>query len=565
MGTSYKVPVATEFEWQQAVITKSLTTPPTVPAPTKGQRYLIYGTGAGGWAGQTSQIAVYNGASWDYTTPKEGSRVFVKDEYRCYTYSGGAWASDNGLTERIYVGPKGNFATLKEAVDWFNANATSNMEILLDAGNHSIADTVTVDNATKKLQIRGLGSGVTQLNAAAGLAGKPMFNFKSNCDINKITATGSTLALYGTLANENFITFDTTASIYSEITDIIISTFKIGIADLIGVEAFLFNFVLDNCDIGYQVNYSTAAINTGTDIEVGNFTDCLVGVDLLKATADKFYLAHLIFNQSNASDVAIQYTGGAGNYVYEAPSNIFNCTFNNVGEFLSGFDFTIARDADIQVIANTGEEDKTPHAKINVRDNATGTTATAANTFYKAAFTNGITYACKVGLADGKMTFLPNYITDGMMWVNGNLQVDKNGRNIDVAIRRSLSVNTVVGNGATVTVTTTQDHEMQTGDRVQMLGWSNAAHNGLFTITVTGDTTFTYAAATAAASNGGTAGNIISPMTVRAVTSGVAYSFGLCAYIDGMQRNDDYEIYVASGNAGDVITIQDLTWLLNTR
>lgn len=36
----------------------------------------------------------------------------------------------NSLVNRINVGTNGKYATLKEAVDWFNASATANTEIL---------------------------------------------------------------------------------------------------------------------------------------------------------------------------------------------------------------------------------------------------------------------------------------------------------------------------------------------------------------------------------------------------------------------------------------------------
>lgn len=102
------------------------------------------------------------------------------------------------LEARIYVGSKGDFETLKEAVDWFNANATANTEILLDGGDHLINDTVTVNNGSYYLQIRGLGSSVTYLNAATvggtALTGKPMFDLRTDCDMNKFSAQAATLS-----------------------------------------------------------------------------------------------------------------------------------------------------------------------------------------------------------------------------------------------------------------------------------------------------------------------------------------------------------------------------------
>ena len=150
------------------------------------------------------------------------------------------------LKNRLVVGEYGDFKTIKSAVDWFNSYSDTDYEIMLDSGHHLITDTIIV-NAGNYLQIRGQGSAVCFLDASTGLTGKPMFNFKSYCDIKQITADGSTLTDYGTLSNENFITFDTNSNIYSEITDIFINNFNIAIADLIGVDFFIFNFEISNC------------------------------------------------------------------------------------------------------------------------------------------------------------------------------------------------------------------------------------------------------------------------------------------------------------------------------
>jgi len=86
---SYNVPVTTVFEWQQSVKDKDLTAPPG--GESKGDRYLILGTGSGAWAGQTGNIATYNGATWDFTAKKEGMVCYVKDEALFYLYIA-AWA-----------------------------------------------------------------------------------------------------------------------------------------------------------------------------------------------------------------------------------------------------------------------------------------------------------------------------------------------------------------------------------------------------------------------------------------------------------------------------------------
>lgn len=474
--------------------------------------------------------------------------------------------SPNITKNTMEVGPYGSFLTLKQAVDWFNANATADMGINLDGGIHLVTDTVTVNNATYGLKISGMGTNVTHLNASTGLTGKPMFNFKSNCDLTSVYCDGSTLASYGTLTGENCITYDTTASINSEVTDFIMDTFKIGVADLKGVDTFLFNFIIKNCEIGCQTNYSTAAITTSMDLEVGNFDNCPIALDMLKATAEKFILYNLVFNNPTGG-IGIKYTGGAGNYIYTSPSNIIGCTYNLTGTFMSGFDFINSRDANIEILSCIGTEDKTPHAKINVVNNATITSVPTAGMYYKAAFTNGTSYTCKMTLANGKMTFQSNNKRDAMIWLSGNIAVNQNNRNTDICLRKNIFVASVSGDGTRTTVTTSTDHELTTGQQVQMLAWTGGTgtFNGVYSITKTGNKTFTYLATGNGNPTGGTAGAIISPLTVRCTSANQAYGFSVNAYLDGLTNGDYVDIYVSNSSNSEEVTIQDLTWLLNTR
>ena len=480
-------------------------------------------------------------------------------------------AGSGKLAFRLYVGTSAtaDFTTVKAAVDWFNASATSNTEILIDAGHFNIADTVTVNNSSYALQIRGLGEAVTILDAATGLTGKPMFNIKSACDVDKITCNASTLASYGTLANENCFTFNTTSGLSPRFYDFNINNFKIGIADLIGTNLIAYEFIVNSCGVGISQNHSTA-IDTFLDVETCNFVACPIGIQLLKATSASFSLINIEFINSLSTDVGIAYTGGAGNYVLDSTAaiqDISGCMYNEVGTFMSGFDFSLARDSSIAVTGNVGTEDKKPHAKINVLDNVTTTTITTAGTYYKVGFTNGLTYTCKMTLADGRMTYLSGLVRDGVMWFAGNASVNHNAHTMTFTLRKSVAITSVSGNGTTVTVTTTNNHHLSSGQTVQMLGWTGGTGtwNGVYVVNVTGNTTFTYLATGNGTATGGTTGALYAPMSLYATTANLLYSFAFTAYIDGMQYNDVYDLYATSSNSADVITLSDLTWYLDTR
>lgn len=467
--------------------------------------------------------------------------------------------------QTIVVGPTGNYTTLKAAVDWFNASATKDTEIRLVTGSHAVADTITVNNGTYDLMIRGEDTATIHLQAATGLTGKPMFNIQSNCNVERIDFHATTLASYGTATNENCFTFNTTKDIYSEITNFLMDGFKIGIADLIGVDLYIFNFTISNCGTGIATNFTTnTAPNVLLDVEIGTFEACPIGIDLIKTGATKkgeFFISGIIFDHSLSTDIGIKYDGA--NYIYGSIAQIQGCTTNKIGELTSGFDFTNSRDANIYLIANIGVEDSKPHAKIAVYNNASTTTITAANTYYKAVFTNGATYTTKMTLTDNKMTYQGVRKVDSMVWLSGSLAVNRNSGAMDIAIRKEISVVSVVGNGVIATVTTTNNHGLATGSQIQMLNWSSATFNGTKTVTVTGPKTFTYANAVATTPTGGTCGSLMGATSVRGpATAGWFTAFSINAYVEEMSLDDYFEIYVTCANAGDTVTVGDASWLI---
>lgn len=495
----------------------------------------------------------------------------VKGDTGATSAKGDTGAAGSGkLARRLYVGANGDYSTIKAAVDWFNASASSCTEILLDGGAHAVTDTIVINNPVYGLQIRGLGSGVSFINAATGLTGKPMFEVKTNCDFNKVTMSGSTLASYGTVSGEDAIKFSTNTGVYSEIKDIFFTNFYNTINDTIGTDIFLFDFQIANSVVGVLQNYSGSSATSLLDVETGNFVSCPTGIYLEKATKADFLLSSLLFYHNLSSDIAIKYASGSSKYALNNTGglqSITNCFYNSTGTFFSGFDFTTSLDKDIEIMSNIGEEDKSPHAKINVAANVSTTTVTAAGTYYKVAFTNGSTYANKITLADNKMTYMSSHIRDGKTWISGNVSASVNNRTVKACIRKNVFASTVTGNGTTVTVTTSNEHKLASGNTVQMLSWTGGTGvwNGVYVVSVSGSNTFTYLSSGNGTATGGTAGAILSPMTIRAVNAGVVYPFSINAYLDDMQQNDYYEIYVTSSSNSDVITVTDVNWLLDTR
>lgn len=483
--------------------------------------------------------------------------------------------SPKNIIYRYTVGNGADFTTLIDAVNYFNASALGDSEILLDGGHHLITDTVHVHSTGGyQLNIRGLDSGVTYLDASTGLLNKPMFDIVTPCDFRLMTCEGSTLANYGDSAGEDCFSFSTTADLYSEIVDIFINNFYVGINDTIGTDIFLFNFVADTCQTGVAVNYTTNSPTSpkpSVDIEVGNFIHCPIGINLLKTGADKsgnFYINGVIFKQNNANNIGVKYTGGAGNYIYGEIAEMINCTYNGTGNLTSGFDFSLAsaRDAGIRLIGNTGVEDSKPHAKISVYNGASPVTITTAGVFYKAAFTNGASYTTKMTITNNKMLYQSPLARDGMMWVSGSVAVNGSNRTLDVCMRRNVPITSLIGGAAVATIVTPNPHNMTTGQQVQILGCASTTYNGIKTITSVDDYTFTYPNTTNAGNVTGstTCGNLMGVLSIRTATTNQPYPFSLNCYLEDMIKDGYSEIYVTSNNGGDAVTITDVNWLFNT-
>jgi len=503
----------------------------------------------------------------------------------------------NSLVNRISVSANGDYATLKSAVDYFNASATANTEILLDAGVHLITGTVTVNNATYNLQIRGLGVSSTILNASTGLTGKPMFEIKTKCDIDRLSADGSTLTSYGTLTNENFISFTTNSDISYEITNCNISNFKIGIADLIGVGIFSFNFIIANCAIGTQINYSATPTNFNKlDLEIGNYESCPIGVDLLQGTKTCFNLSQILFVHSDSGDIGVKYTPATYIVANLKFRNIKDCAYNFIGTFVTGFDFTLpsGRDANIVIKSNVGEEDKTPHCEVSVADNATVTTCTDQNVYYKVARVNSKTnIKCDTASSGGSFTFTLDGLTTGA--INYDATPATFATNIKNAIEALDGVTAVTV--TTVVEATEWNVEFTTSGEGFLLPQSATnSLTGVTTITVTPsfytckfkieenkitnlaaypfDAEVSISGNVAVNANGqnliiavfknGT--ELVAKMKIRTVTPDVYYNFSYTDYIDDFGFEDYLEIFVVNTtSAGKEVTVSDLTWYTTSR
>ena len=72
-----------------SVKSRSVSTPPT--SPSDGDRYIVASAGAGEWAGNDGQIAVFLNGGWDIIPPSIGWRAWIADESRDAIFEGAGW------------------------------------------------------------------------------------------------------------------------------------------------------------------------------------------------------------------------------------------------------------------------------------------------------------------------------------------------------------------------------------------------------------------------------------------------------------------------------------------
>lgn len=330
----------------------------------------------------------------------------------------------------------GEFTSLADCITYLGTlSDTEGVRIVIDGGNYNITDTITI-NLTMPITIEGAGSSSTVLQAATGLLNKNMFVIKSDTNFDKIELLGNTLSGWPAGTNATLLKFDT-AGVYSELTSINLVGAKKAIEITGAASVFCFNFVIDTATTGIEINTTG---KPSLDIEVCNITGCTKGIDLIAgSTADIFLMTTRFLNPS--AGVGLTYNGTTFTY---NNFTVSGCEWNNVGTFFSGFNFTLARDANIEVLNCVGIENKSPHAKINV-DGAVATQSLSATTWTKSSFVNTNSYTCKWGIANNKITFLSDHQKSGLFWISANFTTSSQPCDMKIAIVKNGNPATVYG------------------------------------------------------------------------------------------------------------------------
>lgn len=427
-----------------------------------------------------------------------------------YVATGGNWViKGNKKTNEnlLDVNPNSSWTTIQEVIEFLDLHMTGPAVIRLANENYDIDGTITID-LPYSLTIQGLSYGSATISAATGLTNSPMFRCVSDCYFKMLDFDATSLTNYGTLSGEDAIRFVGSGT-YNEVKDCTFERFYNTILDSTDAEIWVFETDISNSQ-GSGILVHGAVSGVKVKVAETDFIGCNYGINLSKGSNATIQLASGGYYNVNSGDTAIFYQ--PSNFTSFSSISITGNSWNNIGKYIEGFDFTRTdgRDANAIVESNAGMGDKKPSCYLNLLNSATTTTLTTANSWYKVNWdytkVTSSTVKWTITNASGgvanvnKITFQPTNQRDGVIVITGNLSVNNSSRTISLGL---------VKNGAT-------------GTRY-------------------GET------------------------TLRTSTAGTASQFSTVIYLSNISPTDYFEVYCSSANSSDIITMLDLNWHVTTQ
>lgn len=400
-------------------------------------------------------------------------------------------------TENIFdVSSTSSWSTIDEALAFLDEHMIMPAIIRLCEASVPINNTIVID-LPYPVTIQSLSFGQTTISASTGLTNKPMFRCFSECYFKMLMFDASTLTDYGTLAGEDGIHLSGSGT-YNEIKDCTFDGFFNAILDSTDAELWLFE-----CDIynshNSGITFHSALPGVKFRVSETDFIFCKKGVNMEKGSNATMQLISGCYSNSNLSDIGINYVPATFSF---SKMIILNNSWNNIGYYMVGFDFTRTdgRDANAFIESNAGTESRKPHCKIDVLNNVSTTTVTTAGVWVKANWTNTTIYTCKFTINGNNITYQSDNSLDGVMMLSGNVICTNTNKIFSVAI---------VKNG-------------NSSDRY-------------------GET------------------------TVKLPNANNPYQWSTNVYIPEIQKNDYFEVWISSNTNSDVYQLQDVQWFTNTQ
>jgi hypothetical protein len=424
---------------------------------------------------------------------------------RTYIASGTNWFTKNKETRpdnQYEVSTSGSFKTVAEVIAFLSAHMFGPSLVKLGgAQSYPIAATQTI-NLPYPVTFEGLSYGMSHINATAGVSGSPLFICQTESYFKMLVFTAISNA-----AGNDAIRF-TGVLKYHEVKDCDFSGFNKGLVSTNNSAFWFFENTFEDCAAAAIEMAAGAASGGELEMSENDFIRCKIGVNLLSGVSETVSIVNCnFFNTVLGTDIGLNYTPAT--FTNFNTLAFTNCTWNNQGTFIVGFDFTRAdaRDANAELLSNAGSINQTPHCKINVNTNVASTAIATAGTYYRASWINQSIFTCKFTIG----TTVPT--------TNGNriLYQSPNMKDAWAVISGDIIINTGTNHIITIAI----------------------VKNGV-TTTRYGET------------------------DLRPTSTGQPFQFSTVIYIPNMAKNDYLELYVTSSNSSDAVVVDNLQWFTNT-
>jgi len=387
-------------------------------------------------AGTYKDLVVVKGAAPGVTIHSVDSVLFYRGYSKTLVAVNGIWAKKEhmALQDNVFeISNKSSWNTIGEAVAFLKEHMTGPSVIRLGGGTYEIDTTLTI-NLPYPVTIEGVSYGEAIIQGSAGLSGHEMFNCQSECYFKMITFQ----AVSNTSGNDGIHL--TGSGEYYEIKDCEFDGFYKGIAVTRNCEMWLFETdFYDITSIAVSVEDASGS-SDGPVIKMSetDYTNCGTGIKLVKGKNGIVDIVNCTFYNSNAGQTGILYVPGLGNFQNFTSMFITNNSWNNIGTFMSGFDFTRAdgRDVNAFIENNAGMGNKNPYVKVNVISNTASTDLPDSRYYYQANFVNTSSFPCKWKVENNKITYLPANKKDVVMTVAGNI-AGTSGSYITIAVGKN--------------------------------------------------------------------------------------------------------------------------------
>lgn len=468
---------------------------PAVTAADDGMEITIKNIGS-----HTDLVVVDGNGS--ATLDGEADVKLTRHMSHTFVASDGNWLVKGGEKFKPYlltVDAHSSWTTIQEVIEFLEEHMDAAVVVRLSDDTYEIDQTIVI-NLPHPLTIQAASFGSTSIvPAASGMTGKPLFRCVTESYFKMLMFDATAVAGYGTGAGEDAIRLVGSGS-YHEIKDCTFDRFYNTILDSSDAELWLFECDISNAQRNGVLIHGNVP---GVKIRVSetDFINCRRGFNMNKGSAATISLMSGTFLNENSTDSSIIYNPAT----FTAFETIFinTISWNHIGKFIEGFDFTRAdgRDANAFVEKNVGIGDKNPTCNISLLNNTTNTTnLVSSSTWYKANWVNTSSTTCKWTIGNNRITYQPTGRRNGWFIITGNLSCTNSNRTISVGIVKN--GNTSVRYGET---------------------------------------------------------------TLRITTGGQPFQFATVVHISDIGPGDYFELYANSTASTEVITILDLQWFANTQ